>query len=164
MRFLRLLQSGSVGLLVALTPPAAAQPQAVSEDFVLGAWSDPATCNINNAQSKTVSDVHRQGAALNGQCVSIDGFWMTRAIFGRASDAKKKRSNVTATLNRKRVGIYAKEDVLDRAPSKPSYVRLVGIIDQCETAWPGAMMVMGYCHYTGGPIIKVSQVLHADSE
>jgi hypothetical protein len=36
---------------------------------------------------------------------------------------------------------------------------IVGIVGQCETEWPGAMMVLGYCHYTGGPILKVAEVI-----
>jgi hypothetical protein len=38
---------------------------------------------------------------------------------------------------------------------------MVGIIGQCETEWPGAMMVLGYCHFTGRPILKIAEVIAA---
>lgn len=36
---------------------------------------------------------------------------------------------------------------------------MIGVVGQCETEWPNAMMVLGYCHYTSGTILKVSQVI-----
>lgn len=36
---------------------------------------------------------------------------------------------------------------------------MIGVIGQCETEWPDAMMVLGYCHYTGGPILKVAEAM-----
>jgi hypothetical protein len=36
---------------------------------------------------------------------------------------------------------------------------MVGIMAHCESAWPHALMVLGYCHSSGGPILKVAEVI-----
>ncbi len=38
---------------------------------------------------------------------------------------------------------------------------MTGVVGRCETQWPGADMVMGYCHYTGGPILLVASAVPA---
>lgn len=66
------------------------------------------------------------------------------------------------SLRSRRVGIYAADEVLDRAPDAPTRYTMIGIVDQCETAWPDALMVMGYCHYTSGPFLRISQAIPRD--
>jgi len=159
----RILVRLALSMLLLAEGRASAQPIAQqvesSEDVILGAWSDPAKCNASNAAKMTLDQVVMSGAALNGRCVAVEGFWVARTLFATARDADRKRSNVAPSLRGKRLGIYARDEILERGPSRAARYLMVGVIGQCETEWPNAMMVMGYCHYTGGPIIKVAQAL-----
>ncbi|KQM21395.1 hypothetical protein ASE49_15070 [Novosphingobium sp. Leaf2] len=130
-----------------------------SEDVILGAWSDPAKCNRANAIHLTFDDVLRRGEGLNGTCVAFQGFWAGRALFKRASQGNADGSNSDRSLRGHRIGIYAREEVLEHAPQRAARYTMVGIIGQCETEWPRAMMVLGYCHYPGGPILKIAEVI-----
>ena len=94
-----------------------------------------------------------------GQCVAVEGYWAGRALFLSAQDASSDRSNVSRRLRKQRVGLYARWDTIGDSPEKPMRITFIGRVGECESQWPGAMMVMGYCHYTGGPILIVSQPL-----
>lgn len=129
-----------------------------SEDVILGAWSDPAKCNKANAVQLSLEAVLERGDELNGICIAVEGFWAGRALFGRASHGNSERSNSRRSLHGHRIGVYARDEVLEHAPQRSKRFTMVGVVGQCETEWPGAMMVLGYCHYTGGPILKVAEV------
>jgi hypothetical protein len=141
------------------TPAQTVDVPAGSEDVILGAWSDPAKCNHTNAVHLAFDAVLERGDKLNGTCVAVKGFWASRALFGRASQGNANRSNSTRSLRGRRIGIYAQDQILERAPQRAARYTMVGIVGQCETEWPGAMMVLGYCHYTGGPILQVAEVI-----
>lgn len=130
-----------------------------SEDVILGAWSDATKCNRANAKHLSFDKVLTGGEKLNGACVAIEGYWAGRAFFKRAGQGNAARSNTTRSLRGRRIGIYAHGEVLETAPQRAARYLMVGMIGQCETEWPDAMMVLGYCHYTGGPILKVSEVV-----
>lgn len=130
-----------------------------SEDIILSAWSDPAKCNVENAIQVSIDEILERGSTLEGKCVAVDGFWAARALFSHARDGNRPRSNVDKALRHRRIGIYAREEVLEAAPRRSARYTMVGVLGQCETEWPSAMMVMGYCHYTGGPLLKVSQAI-----
>ena len=132
--------------------------------MVSTAWSDPANCNGAVATKLTFHQVLKAGAALNGRCVAVDGFWEGRALFHRASDAKRKGSNSTPALQGRRIGIYAEGALRNRIASQPERYTVVGVIGHCETQWPDALMVLRYCHYTGGPIILVAQASLASEQ
>ena len=127
-----------------------------TSSLVLG---DPARCNRANAKPLTFDEAVRNATALNGKCVAIEGFWATRALFGRAQDANRRKSNFARALRRKRIGIYGRDELLDRSPKRATRSTMIGVLGQCETEWPEAVMVMGYCHYSGGPIIKVAEAI-----
>ncbi|MEE2916326.1 MAG: hypothetical protein VYB32_04545 [Pseudomonadota bacterium] len=136
----------------------AADP-AGSQDIIVGAWSDPAKCNSTNALHLSFDAIIKQGPKLNGTCVAVEGFWAVRALFKRASDGNEKKSNSSHSFRGRRIGIYAREQILERAPQRATRSTVVGIVGQCDTEWPDAMMILGYCHYTGGPLIKVSEIV-----
>lgn len=135
------------------------QSNASSEDIILRAWSDPEKCSRGNATQLAFGQVIAQGAALNGRCVAVEGYWAARALFTRQRDGNRDWSDVARALRRSRIGIYAREEVLEAAPTRATRYLMVGVVGQCETEWPDAMMVMGYCHYTGGPILKVAEAV-----
>jgi hypothetical protein len=139
--------------------PSRAQENGGSEDIILGAWSDPLKCNRSTARQYSFNQVVTSGTALIGRCVAVEGYWAARALFGKQSDADKVRSNSERKLRDRRVGIYARDEIFAHAPKRGTRYTLVGIIGQCDVEWPNAVMVMGYCHYTDGPIIKVAEVI-----
>jgi hypothetical protein len=135
------------------------KPTTSSEDVILGAWSDPAKCNRANAAHLTFDEVFARCEKLNGNRVAIEGFWASRALFKREQQGNAARSNVTRSFRNRRIGIYARAELLENAPQRSARYMMVGVIGQCETEWPDAMMVLGYCHYTGGPILKVAEAM-----
>lgn len=132
-----------------------------SGDIITGASANPETCNIGNAiPVKFESAMHDRGK-FSGRCIVVEGFWAGRALFKNASDGNMQFSKSAKSSRRRRIGTYGTEHMLQIAPKKSVRYKLVGIYGQCETQWPGAMMVMGYCHYTGGPILLLSQAFKA---
>ena len=131
-----------------------------SDEFILNAWSDPVDCNFENAKQVSFSGLVAEAEELLGQCVVVEGFWSERALFFSQKHAKVRRSSTTERLRGKRIGLYAQWDLIGNPPQLPKRSIFVGRVGQCETQWPDAMMVMGYCHYTGGPILLVSQARH----
>ena len=146
----------------ALSSPYAISAQdadpAPRDEFIINAWSDPSDCNIDNAEPVLFSDLASDAQELLGECVAVEGYWAGRALFKSAKQANMRLSNVTRRLSGKRVGLYAQWEQFGEPPDHPTPKVIVGRVGQCETQWPSAMMVMGYCHYTGGPILLVSQI------
>jgi hypothetical protein len=154
-----LLTTAVAVFATAATAQTVGNPPDNSGDVIRGAWADPAKCNRTIALHLSFDDVLRRAEALNGTCVAVQGFWARRALFRRASQANANSSNSDRSVRGHRIGIYAREQVLEHAPQRAARYTMVGIIGQCETEWPGAMMVLGYCHFTGGPILKIAEVV-----
>lgn len=129
----------------------------LSNQIITGAWGDPAKCNLSNATPIPFNDAVNDGGATNGACVSITAYWKGGAIYANKTDADLPKSVVTSRLKGRRVGIYANERTFDMAPRHPKPFTIVGTYASCKTEWPGAMMVLGYCHFSDGPFLKVSQ-------
>lgn len=130
---------------------------ATRDEFIMNAWSDPSDCNLDNAKQVSFSDLAADASNLLGECVSVEGYWRGRALFGSKKHAKRSRSTTTVRLRGQRIGLYAQWDSVGEPPDSPTKTIFAGRVGQCETQWPEAMMVMGYCHYTGGPILLVSE-------
>ena len=128
-----------------------------SDILVAGASLDPAVCRLENSIPLTFDQVMQLDKEIGDQCVAVDGFWSGRALFRSASDANSEFSNVSEALSDRRLGIYGSERLLASAPKHAKRYTLVGQLRRCETAWPGAIMVLGYCHYTGGPFLIASE-------
>ena len=152
-------------ILLGLPAPLIAQQNeapatdSASEEIIMGASLDPATCNAENATPLTFDKAVSNTETSKQKCVKIDGFWSVRALFFSAADADSKLSNVSKRLAARRLGIYGSEGLLAAAPERGKPYTLVGQLHRCETAWPSAMMVLGYCHYTGGPFLIASQAI-----
>ena len=133
-------------------------PAAPEEVIIMSAWSDPEKCNRGSALHLTVRQAISVGASLNGQCVAVKGYWSDRALFENRRDAKQKGSQVARSLRKRRIGLYANDEILASSPDTPESYVMIGVLGECESQWPRALMVMGYCHYTSGPILLLSQV------
>lgn len=129
------------------------------EFFVTGAWSDPSECNQKVARTVSFNALVADYKTLRGECVQVEGYWKGRALFSSAQLARARRSVMSDHLRSKRVGIYAQWEKVGEPPERPRRTTFVGRVGDCETQWPGATMVMGYCHYTGGPILLVSEAV-----
>lgn len=145
---------GSAAQLSAQTPAA---KEDLSDQIIIGAWGDATKCNFTNAASIPFMDAARDGGVVSGACVSITAYWKGGAIYANKADADLAKSVVTSRLKGRRVGIYADERTFQKAPRHPMPFTVVGSYASCKTEWPGAMMVLGYCHFSDGPFLKVSQ-------
>jgi hypothetical protein len=130
-----------------------------TDDIITSAWADPDSCNIESAMPASIDDVHANSSALEGKCIAVRGFWRGVALFERQPDARKPKSISREDLHTRMVGVYARDEILASAPRRATRTTIVGILRRCETAWPGAVMVMGYCHYSTGPFLLASQFL-----
>lgn len=148
-------------LVIGLSTQLSAQTPPVAEDLrdqiITGAWGDPTKCNFTNASPILFVDAARDDGAISGTCVSIIAYWKGGAIYANKADADIAKSVVTSRLRGRRVGIYADERTFEKAPRHPTPFTVVGTYASCKTEWPGAMMVLGYCHFSDGPFLKVSQ-------
>ncbi|MCJ1962690.1 hypothetical protein [Novosphingobium mangrovi (ex Hu et al. 2023)] len=147
--------------LIFTAPPVLAQEAdaSVGEEIIMNAWANSEDCNRDNATELSFSEVAADTDVLIGQCVSLAGYWYGRGIFRSEKDALRKGSLFKPHMLGKRIGLYANWEMIGDPPSEPRWQRIVGRVGRCETQWPGAMMVMGFCHYTGGPILLVSEVI-----
>lgn len=139
------------------TQPAEIDNEPVGDVVIMGAWTNPADCSRAKARHVTVAELSANAERLTGQCVVVDGYWFGNALFRSKRDAKSRESSTTRQLSRKRIGLYARWEVIGKSPEKPAHTQFVGRVGTCETQWSNAIMVMGYCHYTNGPILLVSE-------
>ncbi|MDB5712716.1 MAG: hypothetical protein JWO15_113 [Sphingomonadales bacterium] len=150
-----------IGLSVRLSAQTPPVKEDLSDQIITGAWGDPTKCNLTNASPVLFADAARDGGAVSGACVSITAYWKGGAVYANKADAELAKSVVTSRLRGRRVGIYADERTFVTAPRHPTPFTVVGTYASCKTEWPGAMMVLGYCHFSDGPFLKVSQTQSA---
>jgi hypothetical protein len=129
------------------------------DEFITSAWADPAVCNRNTARRVTVSDVTEGRPIRDGTCVAIEGYWRRRAIYASKADADGKGADFGKGATWRRVGLYGKFEMLEAAPEKAQPYLLVGVLSRCRTLAAGATMIMGYCHFSDGPILLLSQAI-----
>lgn len=133
-------------------------PEKPPEDYVVTSiWSKSDLCNRSIATSVELKDLVAKPSIWEGKCVAIDGYWAHRTLFATRRDADKDPARSGGARRQRRVGIYAADTVLTAAPKRPQAFTIVGIAGRCETLGDGAIMVMGYCHYSGGPYIAVAE-------
>ena len=144
-------------VLMPIVPSAQDSDHTPRDEFIMNAWAEPSDCIFEKAKNVAFSDLASDAGELVGECVAVEGFWQGRALFRSAWHAKMRRSNTNEQLRRKRIGLYAQWEKIGEPSDQPARSVFVGIVGRCETQWPDAMMVLGYCHYTGGSILLVSQ-------
>lgn len=128
------------------------------EPYVVMRVADrPESCNLSLATRISLQSLISE-PKWEGKCVAVDGYWHQRALFANASDARRRSSQWSGELRARRVGIYGTDELLTSAPQTGVAYTAIGIAGQCGTLAEGAIMVMGYCHYTGGPYIAVSEM------
>lgn len=148
---------GASAIVAASNATAQTTDDSSPSEFIMNAWSNPTDCNRAIARIVSFSALAADSNGLIGECVAVEGYWSGRALFSSTREARTRLSNTTYRLKGKRIGIYADWESIGEPPDRPARTTFVGRVGQCETQWPGAMMVMGYCHYTGGPILLVAE-------
>ncbi|MFY7925647.1 MAG: hypothetical protein ACOVN5_07540 [Aquidulcibacter sp.] len=137
--------------------PAQTEAEPEGEIVIMGAWIDPAQCNLAKAKPVTIAELAANADQLKGQCVELEGYWRQNALFRSSRDARQSGSTAIQRLSHKRIGLYWNRSLIGEPPEKPVRAVVVGRVGTCKTQWPGAVMVMGYCHYTDGPILVMSE-------
>lgn len=149
------------GLMVACSLTASAQSVTSDDEpyVLLNIWAGSKDCNPNIATNVRFKDFLKTPENYKGKCVALRGYYFQRALFIDPDDTVVKSAPMNPAVAAGRIGVYASDEVghalhkLD----KPQFVELVGIAADCDDLSKGnAFMVMGYCHYTQGPIIKLN--------
>jgi hypothetical protein len=115
-------------------------------------------CNAGNARRVAFERVARGDAALHGKCVAVSGYQAGRALFASRGDARVRFPGSAEILEGRRIGLYGLSRVLPENAPRITFYRVVGIVGSCEELYGGGGMVMGYCHYTSGPYLAVSEL------
>jgi hypothetical protein len=149
-----------LAIAVAVGAPAQEnRPAGATEEYVLMSTSArPDACNRALATKVPLAELIQNPEIWSGKCVAVDGFWRYRALFSTARDANRRQSQSGTEVAGQRIGIYGTDALLASAPHRPAAYLAVGIAGQCETLGDGAIMVMGYCHYTDGPYLAVAEM------
>lgn len=138
------------------TPPAATEEE---EPYVLMSLAArQEKCNLALATKVDLPGLINEPQKWTGRCIAIDGYWHGRALFASRKDALRPYAQSNDALNKRRVGLYGTKELLSSAPRAPLAYTAVGIAGECEALGEGAIMVMGYCHYTGGPYIALAEM------
>lgn len=136
----------------------AVPPQEAEEYVLMGISARPDRCNLSLATKVELRAFVSEPQRWTGKCVAVDGYWQHNALFAARRDARKRYAQSNKALSTRRVGIYGTERLLSSAPRTAHLHTAVGFAGQCETLGEGAIMVMGYCHYTSGPYIAVAEM------
>jgi hypothetical protein len=147
----------SLALIATLQVETSATPSD-GGSIILQVTASPKNCNVSVAKKLALETLMEQPDQWAGECVAVKGYWYGQALFSTPSDARQRYSYSSGKLDGRRVGIYGQEEILKAAPRRPQSFVVVGIADTCERLHEGAIMVTGYCHYTGGPMIAVAEL------
>ena len=146
------------GLALLVACPAMAQESGDAEFTVFNnAWTDPAECNPGNAMALSLDEARRRHRELDGRCVAVQGWWRDRAMFADAHSARARDAPFSDTARDVRIGLYGDWGKLGMPTRSPRRRTMVGKLADCDR-WSSFSMVMGYCHYTGGPVIILSMI------
>lgn len=99
-----------------------------------------------------------------GKCVSTEGYLKSRALFFRKSDLRRRHPSSNRASASRRIGLYGGNDLLRTAAELDAKrVRVTGIVFSCADLGEPGDLVLGYCHYSGGPFIALTAVRGVDA-
>lgn len=115
------------------------------------------SCDALSAKPMELKHLLKQPEAHIGECVTTVGYYESRALFLRKRDTKTKFPTQNDKVARHRIGLYGSEQKLVRLEAADNQkASVTGLISDCSTLYANFIMVMGYCHYTDGPILILS--------
>jgi hypothetical protein len=136
--------------------PKAAEP---NDFYVINdVWADKSKCNLGNARRIELSALANEHSALVGKCVAVTGYLSGRALFISKADSRTRYAQSADSLKLRRLGLYGLAKASPDYPVKSRRYEVVGTVGDCERLGDGTAMVMGYCHYTNGPYVAVSEL------
>jgi hypothetical protein len=112
-------------------------------------------CSLAVAAKVDLRTLAKSPENWKGKCIAVDGFLFYRALFAEERDARHRAPMTNQRLKSKRVGLYGADD-LDTT-SAPPYTA-VGVVGLCEALWESSLLVLGYCHWSGGPFLDVVEM------
>ena len=155
-----------VGLSVSLDlcAPAFGQETPPEEDapavVIYGKWPAADACTPENTTAVRLADLLTNAQPYADRCISTVGWISGYALFLDPGDADLPHSVSNPASSGRRAGLYGSEATMERvwALTTPR-ARVVGKLWDCvDLDGPNVLMVMGYCHYTGGPFIGVVSI------
>lgn len=115
-------------------------------------------CNSSIATQVSLEDILSASETFQGKCVRTVGYYTTPALFVHERDLHRSLPVQNENSAQSRLGVYATQSQFDQFMSlEDSKVEVVGQISSCEALHDKNLgMVLGYCHYTLGPIIGLA--------
>ena len=135
--------------------PAAEAPE--GDLVITDVFGNRERCNAGNARRVDFERLASGDGTLHGQCVAVSGYRWERALFVTRADSRIRYAQSADSLEGRRVGLYGLSSVLSDDAPRGGFYRVVGIVGDCDRLGGGGMM-MGYCHYTSGPYLAVSEL------
>lgn len=154
-----------LSLIVFLLALIAASPARAQDDSIItNVWASTEECPAETAKKVSFDKLAADPGAYAGRCVRVEGLWLGGRAF--YSDLRgfyavgPKLADLPKDKRVHRIGLYAKPGVLDPGDGfSAAEVTITGIAGTCRGLHGGhTVTVMGYCHYTGGPILKVASM------
>ncbi|MFT3998176.1 MAG: hypothetical protein QM667_12295 [Asticcacaulis sp.] len=148
-------------LAALLALPVQAQEAMVAPDDVYDTGVRPTgddclkSGNIEVVDLSVLLEAHE---VYKGRCVIVAGYYRSRALFLSWLAARRKFAGTSGDLQGQRMGLYGRDPIMEGLHRLPEgrYVRLTGKVWDCDSMrTPRTLMLMGYCHYTSGPILSV---------
>jgi hypothetical protein len=140
---------------------AATAARAGDEDFqiIMGYEPPEASCTAENTESVSMSALLKAPEARYGKCVSTEGYVTARALFVRKTDLDRRYPASNRYSAGRRIGLYGSDKLMAEIARRDwRRVRVTGLFYDCADLGAAGDLVLGYCHYAGGPFIGMTSV------
>lgn len=137
--------------------PVSVKAEATSE-VVFGRWTTPEKCNPQISSKVDIAELLNDFETYRNTCVTVAGYKGGRALFVRKVDARG-RNNSKDLYAETRLGLYGNESTMEALykVAEKRQIKVTGMAWTCDDlSNENTMMVLGYCHYTSGPIIGMA--------
>lgn len=144
--------------------PARAQDGADEGTIITNVWASAEDCAPEAAKKVNFATFAREPGKYAGRCVRLEGLWLGgRALFEDVDAyyaVGPKLADIPKEKRGLRIGLYGKDSVLAAGEGfSAAKVTVTGVAGTCRGLSDGfTITVMGYCHYAGGPILKLSSL------
>ena len=143
-----------------LTSAAFGQTDDSDDDFyVIKSISiSDSNCTEYTATAVDISDLSDDPNKFLHNCVKINGFYSTRALFKKESMSHYARAHYSVSLTRNRVGIYGSDKEIKKLQRfEGREVIVTGKMNTCENLGAANTMLFGYCHSNRGPVLILTE-------
>ncbi len=144
-------------LLLIVASAGRSSAQEPKENFVVVTNWGPSQnqCNAENTNPVSLANVLSDPENYAGECIHTEGYYRARALFLNKRDTRRKYPTSNERSADRRLGIYGSEVQFDYLSQYDGVlVEVSGMVSDCAALQnENTIMVLGYCHYSGGPII-----------